>query len=78
MDIGVGSTITLRGKSLKGKNRIREHGATWAIVDYSNIAMCFNNQPAWYVRSEATGHERWIRQNDDRDFVIMEAICSLR
>lgn len=63
--------IKLVGKSLKGKNRIREHGELWEILEKRDFVMCLNG-PGLSIKSAKTGDIRWISVTDDGDFMIVE------
>lgn len=58
--------IRLRGKTNHGKNRVREHGEVWEVLDWQSTLR--PNQP--FIRSIQTGDERWL--TDDFEVVIPE------
>lgn len=59
--------ITLEGKTRHGKNRIREHGATWSIEEIK-----VSPAPSGLlVKSLKSGVKRWIDQPTDGDFDIV-------
>jgi hypothetical protein len=62
--------MKLKGISLKGKNRIREHGDTWDVVEDSNNVPCLNNRPGFLIKSP-DGDLRWIAKQDDDNFEIV-------
>ena len=63
-------TVKLKGKSRKGKNRIREHGDTWTILERrENVRCCIG--PALLIKSADGKDLRWISERNDRDFDIM-------
>jgi len=67
----IGQTILLEGISLKGKNRVREHGSTWMIKDVWE-QVSFSNIPGPWIRVEAAdGNGRWIHISQDKDFRII-------
>ncbi len=47
--------ISLVGVTAKGKNRIREHGSLWEVLDDSGTI-----RPELWIRSLTTGEERWL------------------
>lgn len=65
--------IKLFGKTLKGKNRIRELGNEWSIIRTS-LTVLFN--PAvgpWALVQPVNGHtlqSRWIHLTHDVDFGV--------
>ena len=68
--------IKLQGKSLKGKNRVRELGSTWAIISEPRPCQCFNGDlgitivPLDSDRLDRHGFDRarWVRVQNDPDF----------
>lgn len=55
--------LTLRGLTLKGRNRIREHGIDWELLDCKDSRFLL-----------VSGEEmRWIAARDDRDFEIIDS-----
>ena len=56
--------ITVKGKSLKGKNRIKEHGDKWVIIRKGFRGLL--------VESEKTKYWRWIDKHEDKDFEILQ------
>lgn len=61
--------IKLRGKTQKGKNRIRELGEEWVIVLLRNRVL-FSNELNWMLIQPVLNPEksRWIKQQNDNDF----------
>jgi hypothetical protein len=59
-------TVTLKAKSLKGKNRIREHGAVWTVEQDAS----FQGQPALLVST--VKDLRWVMKSNDPNFTIEE------
>ena len=75
-------TVMLVGKSLKGKNRIREAKTNrWVIVRISD-KVGFSQEPGpWLLvrpeherLNEEESHwlSRWINEKNDKDFLIIE------
>ena len=67
--------IRLEGISRKGKNRVREHGELWNVIQIGK----FGGQPAYLLESLANtlkmGSERikdgrWVLMSGDPDFKI--------
>ena len=59
--------IELIGKTVKGKNRIREHGKFAKITQESKrVFFTYKEGPWFYIKP----HERWVHANDDPDFTI--------
>jgi hypothetical protein len=61
--------LKLTGRTLKGKNKIREHGDVWIIIGSTEQAQCFNNLPATLIQSEKDKDRRWIKVTNDDDFI---------
>jgi len=62
--------ITLEGKTRHGKNRIKEHGATWSIEEIK-----VSPAPSGlFVKSLKSGVERWIVQPTDEHFEVVEEV----
>ena len=58
--------ITLTGLTNKGKNRIREHGDKWEVLDVPPGVVSMTPKPAFPpIRSLKTGEFRWL---DDENF----------
>ena len=58
--------IRLKGKTGHGKNRVREHGELWEVLDKpSNVIRMSHNPPFPPIKSVKTGEERWL---DDVNF----------
>ena len=61
-----GTTITLKGITQKGKNRVREHGALWIVVDDSKTRR--GNE---VLIESVTGTDgRWIKMENDPNFEV--------
>lgn len=54
--------VKLKGKSLKGKNRIREHGEIWDVLVIDREML---------LESLDKKDKRWVEQEDDKDFEII-------
>ena len=59
--------IELRGKTLKGKNRVREHGTRAEILKGGDI-MPFSLRPGPWFLIRHGSDLRWIHGTDDTDF----------
>lgn len=58
-------TATLKGKTLKGKNRIREHGNVWKIILEKDDSICVESL-------KNPNMCRWIDIKNDVDMEIVE------
>lgn len=63
-------TLILSGRTRHGRNRIREHGDEWELLEARDAVPALR-VAGFSVRSVATGATRWIAQHDDRDFNIV-------
>lgn len=72
MRFEVGQLVRLTGKSLKGKNRVREHGSLWKVLDCSRQVQCLNLRAGILVCPVTTldSASRWIEVDGDRDFEV--------
>lgn len=63
--------ITLKGKTLKGKNRIREHGNRWVVVTPADPF----HKDKILIHPEGNSLElRWIHPVNDKDFEVISFI----
>lgn len=68
--------IKLKGKTQKGKNRVREHGENWEVIRECD-SVIFSNEPGpWGFivpegQDRADKGSRWINLRDDKDFEIL-------
>ena len=70
-DLRIGKVITLQGKTLKGKNKVRENGRAWRIVRIEDNVSCLKNGRGILLRPiKKPRNIRWIKVIDDPDFTI--------
>ena len=72
----MGVLLHIKAKSLKGKNRVREHGQLWRLTRTADKVL-FTDKPGPWHHLESLrnpNYGRWISENDDPDFVIVERI----
>ncbi len=68
-------TVNLVGKSMKGKNRVREHGSVW-IIHVRVETVLFNPEPGPWIFISPIGKtfqdtaSRWVHEVNDRDFIV--------
>lgn len=67
--------LTLHGKTLKGRNRVRELGTEWLVILYrDSVSFSPHRLPGggWLCVApiQDTEKTRWIMRVDDPDFVI--------
>jgi len=76
--MNVGDTLTLSGRTQHGRNRVREQGAKWTVIDLKTVK---DNYGAFPVGTDiallaSVEHPnefwRWIRQARDKNFQIVE------
>jgi hypothetical protein len=64
-----GDLIRLTGRSVHGKNRVREHGGDWVVTGrHTRIRPMPQHKRS--VKSVQTGSERWISLIEDKDFLV--------
>ena len=65
--------IKLKGITGHGKNRIREHGELWEILEFPTGVVSMTPKPSLTpIKSVKTGEERWL---DEKNFEIVENNC---
>jgi len=58
--------IKLTGKTNHGKNRVREHGDLWEVLEVPTGVLSMTHKPSFPpIKSVKTGEERWL---DDVNF----------
>ena len=60
--------ITLKGLTGHGKNRIREHGDKWEVLDLPPGVIKMSHMPGVPIQSLKTGDWRWL---DSANFEII-------
>ena len=69
-----GIQMILKGKTQKGKNRVRELGSQWTLMRSADRVM-FSQEPGpWWLVKPINGFEtdsRWIRNTKDKDFEVI-------
>jgi len=65
--------IFLQGKTQKGKNRVRELGTEWKVLD-TRDSVAFSSDSGPWVRvapvSGGVDKDRWIHLTKDKDFSV--------
>ena len=65
--------LIIEGKTLKGKNKIREAGTNkWVVLDESETVQ-FSNEKNWIhilPDGKAKKLSRWIQRNNDINFTV--------
>jgi len=73
----LGKTIRLKGKTQKGKNRVRENGETWTVfAETDRVLFAPNNVGPWlFISPDGKNQDdktsRWINGLNDVDFEIV-------
>jgi len=70
-----GEILRLKGKSRKGKNRVKENGDDWVILEAVSSVSALKGQPGFLIAPVADlieGYDRnkmrWMHQQNDPDF----------
>jgi hypothetical protein len=65
--------LKLRGKSQKGKNRVRELGENWIVLEECDTVLFSSQNGPWLHVQPNAGREksRWINKLHDADFEIV-------
>lgn len=73
----LGKQIHLAGISLKGKNRVREHGERWTVHAETDRVLFAPNRPGPWLFIVPIGRNtndkagRWILASGDTDFKVV-------
>jgi hypothetical protein len=74
--MNVGDTLVLSGKTMHGKNRVREQGAKWTVLQLKTAkphsVFPAGTPVALLAAIDNTDHWRWIRRTNDKNFQIVE------
>lgn len=70
MQFTIGQSVTLKGVSQKGKNRVREHGPVWTVVDISQTVRFSDVPGPWLLLSSPDTCIRWFNPRQDKDFAF--------
>jgi len=65
--------MILKGKTQKGKNRIRELGEEWILIREADSVLFNHERGPWFFIRPASGKpdkERWIHSKHDVNFEI--------
>lgn len=67
--------MILKGKTLKGKNRIRENGAEWILLREADSVLFNPERGPWFfirpIDKKNDDKDRWIHSIHDTDFEIV-------
>ena len=65
--------VVIKGKTLKGKNKIKEAGTDkWVVIDVSETVL-FSTEKNWIhilPNGKAKKLSRWIQRNNDKNFEV--------
>ena len=67
--------LIIKGKTLKGKNKIREAGTDKWVVIYESETVQFSSEKNWIhilPNGKAKKLSRWIQRNNDINFTVKE------
>jgi hypothetical protein len=59
--------MLVKGKSQKGKNRIKEHGPQWEVIKECRGCFYLKNHPGFLLKAP-DGYLRWMAKDNDEDF----------
>lgn len=62
--------VRLEGISLKGKNKVREHGELWLVLQTRTNVVCLNGGTGYYLEAIGDKSTRWVAVKNDTDFKI--------
>lgn len=72
--INVNDTLTMSGRTLKGKNRIRENGSCWVVLKVTDKVLFDERAGPWLsvapCKTPTTAHSRWVHGTNDDNFTI--------
>ena len=68
--------MILKGKTQKGKNRIRENGAEWVLLREADSVLFNHEVGPWFfirpINRFDSDKDRWIHSKHDIDFEIVK------
>jgi hypothetical protein len=72
----LGKTIRLKGKTMRGKNRVREHGNEWTVLAETEKVLFNPAKGPWLFAAPAGKNQddkssRWIHGLTDLDFEVV-------
>ena len=73
--VKIGTVITLKGSSRHGKNRIREKGTAWRVVNVVDSVSFSTPAPGPFMLLVSEGpvnDARWVSLHSDPHFEIIE------
>ena len=74
MRVFVGNHLKLEGRNRHGKNRIRENGDMWEVIQVDGQDSSVLPTKVCAAPLSGSGNWRWIDLVDDRDMIIVEHI----
>lgn len=60
--------VRLAGKTLRGKNRVREHGEVWTVRDRGRVF--FDGKESEWLLVEAGNGKMWVKVSNDFNFFL--------
>jgi hypothetical protein len=66
------SQIILSPKSKHGKDVIHSEGANFLLLETVEHCLCHDNDKAMLLQSLKTGDKRWVRFENDKNFIWKE------
>ena len=73
MNIELGMTLTLSGKTKKGKERVKQWGAEdWVVTRIEDSVLFSTEKGPWlFIDNGEDKASRWIHAKHDKDFSII-------
>lgn len=76
--IELGTTVILVGKTLKGKNRVRNIGSEWTVIAHTDRVLFSPGKVGNWLHIEPVNSSsvdrdrlsRWVNLDDDPDFTV--------
>lgn len=63
--------VRLEGISLAGKNKVRENGELWDVVEIRNNVSCLGGGTGYLLKSIVKpNYVRWVKTTGDEDFRV--------
>lgn len=70
MSDNTGARVTLKGTSQHGKNRVREHGSDWELIELRRSVPALDGGGGAFLKSPRTGDLRWVKLENDPNFEV--------